>query len=217
MTQAADGAIEIKNKAERINNIVQELSRMKSEKIIKASEAATLLGKLHFCEAQVFGRSLMPLLSDLRSKAFGGGAASLVDDDFVLAADLVADFLLNSRPRTLKISPTGSLPELVFTDGAVEQEQASCGAVIISRVNGTVKYFGTVIPEAVVSRWRSQGSGHAVAQAELLPVWLARKVFHEELCGSKAIYFIDNESVKETLIKGTSRSLASKRPSLPLL
>ena len=150
MTQAADGAIEIKNKAERINNIVQELSRMKSEKIIKASEAATLLGKLHFCEAQVFGRSLMPLLSDLRSKAFGGGAASLVDDDFVLAADLVADFLLNSRPRTLKISPTGSLPELVFTDGAVEQEQASCGAVIISRVNGTVKYFGTVIPEAVI-------------------------------------------------------------------
>ena len=39
---------------------------------------------------------------------------------------------------------------------------------------------------------------------------LARLTWEEELAGAKTIYYVDNEGVREALIKGGTRSLASK-------
>ena len=48
------------------------------------------------------------------------------------------------------------------------------------------------------------------AQAELLPVLLVKREASWLLQHARVLFFIDNEGVKEALIKGSSKSLASR-------
>ena len=70
--------------------------------------------------------------------------------------------------------------------------------------------FGHLVPDGLVSQWQSHGRTHVIAQAELLPVILARITWAELLRGFRVVYYIDNEGVREALVSGSSASLASR-------
>jgi hypothetical protein len=55
-----------------------------------------------------------------------------------------------------------------------------------------------------------------VAQAELLPVLIARKTWGHLLTDAPAVFYIDNEGVREALVKGFTASLASRQMLLDL-
>ena len=76
------------------------------------------------------------------------------------------------------------------------------------RVKGP-RYFRERVPAAIVQEWNSKCSLHVVAQAELLPLVLARMTWFHLLQGAWSIYLIDNDSVKAALVSGNTKSLAS--------
>ena len=100
------------------------------------------------------------------------------------------------------------LPEVIFTDGAVEDSGASCGGVPFSRHELKVLYFGFGNPAAVLDHWRDLGSHHAVEQCKPPPSLAARLAFKRQLAGAKVLYLVDNEAVKEALDRGSAGALA---------
>ena len=98
---------------------------------------------------------------------------------------------------------------MLYTDGACEADFSGVGAVLFM---GGLKAW--VIEESVPSRllglWRCQGTKHAIAQVELLPVWVALKTWAVDLMDTDLLIFTDNACVKDGLVRGCSRNLASR-------
>ena len=80
------------------------------------------------------------------------------------------------------------------------------------------QYFGAVLSGATVEQWRSrQDQVQVIGQAELFPLVVARLTWAERLCGRRVLFFIDNDSARQALIKSYSPVLASLRIVLDCL
>ena len=99
---------------------------------------------------------------------------------------------------------------MVFTDGAYEAGVATCGVVVLTPRSPKVIVMSFTVPDDVLREWKKDGHEQVIAQAELLPVLLVKKQMRWALEGSRVLYFIDNEGVKEALITGVTKSTASK-------
>ena len=69
--------------------------------------------------------------------------------------------------------------------------------------------FGAVLPPVVVSLWATGPRDQVIAQAELLPTLLARRVWSRWLREQHVIFFLDNESARHALCRGFSPHLGS--------
>ncbi len=56
--------------------------------------------------------------------------------------------------------------------------------------------------------WKSEGSNHFVAQAELLPTLVAKETWQSVLEDARIIHFVDNDRVKAALVTGHTKSKA---------
>ena len=119
------------------------------------------------------------------------------------------DIFTNARPRELRADGT-DLPVLSFTDGACERSGVTIGAVIID----TAGLFPPVMwgghaPKHLVDKWRSGGLEQVIGQAELLPVVLVKHSMAQQLKHRRIIYYVDNDSARQSLTKGYSPSIHS--------
>lgn len=71
--------------------------------------------------------------------------------------------------------------------------------------------FGSLGPCKLVKLWKSEGKVQTIGQAEILPVVLARICFEAELKHRRVFYYIDNDSARMALIRGSSNSFISMK------
>ena len=93
---------------------------------------------------------------------------------------------------------------LLFTDGAVESGVASIGGVLCSHEGYPIAHFGRQVPQVVTQAWLQTDSEHPVFQAELLAALAALHLWPQTLHRSLCTLFIDNEGVKNCIIKGSA-------------
>ena len=74
--------------------------------------------------------------------------------------------------------------------------------------SGTREFFAYHVPEDVVTRWLSE-RGQIINQVELHPVAASVKTFRHVIAGRDVIFWIDNESARFGLIRGSSPVPAS--------
>ena len=89
-------------------------------------------------------------------------------------------------------------------------KKVTCGAVLRDPELPGPLGFGLEVPAPLVKRWKEFGSDHVIAQAELLPLALAKFTWADRLKGAWVISFIDNDSVKAALVKGSTQAIASR-------
>ena len=94
-------------------------------------------------------------------------------------------------------------PLIVFTDAAFEDGAATWG-VCIDLHSGTRFVSGGIIPDAAVASWQKDGSSQIIAQAEALALLLARRVCKPLLRDRLVTFYIDNESTRFAVIRGSS-------------
>jgi hypothetical protein len=112
------------------------------------------------------------------------------------------DALIIAKPRIVEIGRRGS-PTVIFTDGACEGDLVTVGAVLID-ADG-VECFGVRVPFAVYSSWcKTEGQTQVIGQAELYPLLLARLTWAGRIAGRRIIWFIDNESARQAMIRAYS-------------
>ena len=209
LTQSHDSIVLVKNKAERVDGLESAIVDMKDLNTFPPATAAKVYGRLNFAEAQCSGRWLAPIMEPAKRRAMMTKAVRHVTSEIEEALGLAAKLLRSAPPRRLDV--LGKEPPcLVFTDGAYEQGVASCGAVIFSPKLARPLAFGFTVPEWIVDTWRAHGHEQVITQAELLPVVVVKKDFKEVTQGARVLYFIDNEGVKEALVTGVTKSIASR-------
>ena len=202
------GAVLIRNKEDRVTELLESVAVAKSRGLSFA-KAASLRGRFQYAESQTFGRCASAALAVLGSRTalvrFQGGASF----ELTAALEWLAAFVQNARPREVRAFHEKP-PCLVFTDGACEGDVVTCGGVIFTGDIASPCWFGLRISSKVVRSWRRFGPQHVVAQAELLPVLIARRTWCHFLTDAPAVFYVDNEGVREALVKGSTASLASR-------
>jgi hypothetical protein len=99
---------------------------------------------------------------------------------------------------------------LIFTDAAQEGDIVTIGALLMDSQHAIIEYFASVVPQAIVSEWQTFQK-QVIAQGELLPVLLAKLLWHKYLSERRVLLFVDNESVRYSLIKGSTSSASMQR------
>lgn len=200
----------VSNKEGRVEGIVDEVRRILKDDRCPQSVAAALVGRINFAESQLFGRFSKVGARALYECAARGGAGLRLPRVLWEALDWLSDFLPKVRPRRVDCS-SQQRPLLVFTDGAVEGDVVTMGAVLFDPHCGKVHWFGEAVEPKLVKEWRLYiPSGKVIGQAELLPVLLARQTWANQLAGKKVHFFVDNEAARFGLIKGFSDSPPSR-------
>jgi hypothetical protein len=121
--------------------------------------------------------------------------------------------LNNSKPKEVKQNRVIP-PICVFTDGAFEaQEDGSYLAA-----HGTVMFDPTcdfkvchdgLVPPCLVDLWRTLIGEQLIGQIEIYPVVALRIKYAHLFANRRVLYFIDNDSARDALIRGSSKSIPS--------
>ena len=115
-------------------------------------------------------------------------------------------FFTHARPR--RVRAAYHAPALLFTDGAYDEASgAGVGGVLFLPTTRSVRWFGDVVPDHMLSTRRQDGSRQVICQAELLPVVIDKILWREFLLDEACIAFVDNESARAGLMRGYSPNL----------
>jgi hypothetical protein len=213
LSPPAERQLLVGNKPARVEALLSQLASALESGEVSHTWLEEVRGKLQFAAGQVFGRAGVWALAELSSAARGCRSRVPVSGGLLAALVWLRDVLLPAPPRNVPLRDLGP-PVLIFTDGACEpqlplSDRASCGAVLWDLQDGIKQFFGTKVPARLVARWVADGKAQVIAQAELLPVLLARFTWLPRLRGRRLIVYVDNESAKAALIKASSRLPAS--------
>ena len=206
-------AVIIKNLPSRVEEICTSLEALALEGSMKPAVASMLTGRLQFTESQVMGRLGSFALAQVRERAHMVGGTVLMPESLTDALTWLCGRLRSVGPR--RVSGVGSsLPVLVFTDGAcegVDREVATYGAVLYDPCSEPPKfeYFGARVEPSLMLEWTGGEVRQVIGQAELLPIFVARKHWARTLGGRRVIFFVDNNAALDGMIRGYSDSKAS--------
>ena len=124
--------------------------------------------------------------------------------------------LTSGVPRTINACECDDVV-YVFTDGACEPDgdafRCTVGGVIYHKLNSVwqTRYFGCVLPSALVREWSSTGKKHLIGPTELYAVALSRGLWRKFLDNRRVIFFVDHAGVLAACIKGSSRDQLWRR------
>jgi hypothetical protein len=82
--------------------------------------------------------------------------------------------------------------------------------VIFSRRLESPQFFGFKVCSAIVDHWQSDGSKQVIGQGELFPALIAKRAWADTLAHARNLFFVDNESAREGLIRNYSPSWTSR-------
>ena len=162
-----------------------------------------------FYESFVFGR-----VSNLSLKKFGdlcrlGRMSSKLSRTEIDVVKSLCDRVNSAVPVPMGI--TSSSTWIIFTHGAWEGEvpSGSVGGVLIAPHGRLVHHFGSVAPQWVMDRLLVH-SRHPIHEHEMIPVLLSIRLWEKLICGAQVLHYIDNESVRLALLKGSGETLVAR-------
>ena len=140
-----------------------------------------------------------------------------LDNALISALEWLSKRVVLAVPRSIGLPDTRK-PILLFVDGACEGSPddprfATIGGVLLDYETSNFRYFGAVVPKTVSDDWTSLGKLQVISQTEMYAAVLARCMWRRLFCNRMTIMFIDNDGVRENLVKGYSEAVQN----LPML
>ena len=196
------------NKPSRIQALTEQIRKVMTEDKLPPNVASELHGKLQFAQAQIFGKAAMPAIREISNRANENGRPHNLTDRLRRALEFAIFNLTNAKPRSISAcDPVNNI--VVFTDGAYEDNKGTWGFVIRDCADDSKFVSGGIISQWLIDLWQEMVGQQLIAQVELFAVVVARIFLQPKAVGRKIIYWIDNESAKDSLVKGFSPSAAS--------
>ena len=131
-------------------------------------------------------------------------------DELVLMSTYLVTALRTCRPRTISTTDC-IIPVMVCTDGAYEPEleelKSSAGLVVVDYATNVRMVQAIGISEELLNHWGRNGSKQLIAYLELWPIYwcfLSLEQYSYFFRARRTILFIDNNAVRDALIKGSS-------------
>ena len=197
-----DNQTTVANRPSRVQRILEMLASYSNKGTVSISEAATMHGLLNYAGGFVVGRCLKPA-----ARQFGNMQGGSTDAAFIsrLCRD-TGEIINRMRPRQIRYL-SNDFPAVIYTDGALEKEQGTWGAVVMIPQLGINAIHWGVVDAGLMRHWTSLGLQQKICQIELLAVLLVKYFYRRELANASALFFVDKEAARYCLIKGSSPSL----------
>ena len=208
LSRMCEGTIEIKNKSERILDLVASIDGLLSRSDHYQGELQSLHSKMLFAMAQVCGRAAVPAVRILSNHMNQGGR---VKDNRCLCKALVflKDMLTTAKPRIISYQDDVR-PIVILTDAAAEGDIVTFGTFLVDTATGHRLVAGGDIPPKLVVWWRAHVGEQIIGQAELFPIIITRAFFGKSWVNRRLIFYVDNDSARDAMVKSYSPSLASQ-------
>ncbi len=207
LQDSANGRFELHNKPERVESLLHTVNSILDDGKISQALAASFQGQLSFAQGQFLGSELKPGMAYLSSIANTGWKPDH-SVTLPLFASYVTCILRSSSPRSFSIDDELK-PVLVFSDGAWEptaEKPAGGGLVFIDPVTNTRLVAEINIDDRMIEHWKKLGKSQLIAELELLPIAAGLQHFGDRMVGRRVLWFVDNNSVRDMLVKGSTSS-----------
>ena len=206
LTESAKGKFVVANKPERIDDLVQSMVEILDKGYLTGSAAASLHGQLNFTQGQYYGCVLKPGMVFLQ-KVLRNGWHSDYQQELATVIAYIVSALRNCPPRQIEVSDDVR-PALAFTDGAYEPDEcgstASAGLVCVDGSSSFKLVQEVSVPQALVQHWARGGAKQLIVYLELWPILAFLSVYGKQFNNRRVVFFIDNNAVRDALIKGSS-------------
>ena len=204
LPDAGSNIIQVSNKQSRLEQIAAQADELRAcvGTHVSRSKLESIKGRLLYASGHTYGKCTQ-LACQLLHKFGGCGPSALVTVDLVHSVSEALDTLMESKPRAIQ-AWSQCPPLLVFTDGAVEEDTVTHGALMVDPWKCRSFYFGDHIPGEFVQMWRRAGKRQVIAQAEIFPVLIAKETWKDHICERSVLWFLDNESARAALVRSFS-------------
>ena len=207
---APEGLVLVKNTPARKEEITATIASILEKSSMSPSLASSLSGILQYAERQIYGCTAGQVVRVIRAHGLSSSGLTNLSDVIVTALQWIGSRLLEAPDRRfLAVDPRK--PLLVFTDGAVEGDVATFGAMMWDPEDSACEQFGDHIPDEVARAWRDEGSKQIIHQTELWPAAIARHQWASRMINRRVLFFIDNDAARVAIIKGSSSNVHSDR------
>jgi hypothetical protein len=196
------------NKPSRMEHLLEVVQSLLLKTRITAAEAFSLAGQLFFAAGNCIGKSFRPVIAILQNFAVSGNKSSDATELVKTALLTLRETFAHSKPRVFSVKDE-TKPVIIFTDGSFEEGRALVGAVVIDVHSNTRLVFDGSVHEHILKTWYDTVGSQLITQIELWPVLCISTAIPEVLANRRAIFFIDNDAARESLIKAYSPSVAS--------
>ena len=203
LSDFGSGRVILKHTPERVNELHRTITKILDADHLSPMEAESLRGRLHWFSTFLFGRRSTQALRQVGRRASGDDRLCKLDEPLKAALFFLRDTALNSRPITLSADSQRTF--LVFTDGSLEGDKAELGGVLFSQEGAPLSFYSMSLSSEVLARLRLD-SKHPIYEVELLGTWIGLHLWQQKLKDSYAVFYIDNEAAKGSLIKGISNT-----------
>ena len=199
------GAVVLTNKPKRIDKLLTKLKSVEESGSVTVREAQVLLGWFNFASGFYAGKPFKLMMRALtRVIAHDSPSPKTLSTVCRHAMSL----LQAASPRLINCFQDISPVIHIWTDGSWEDEIAGIGAVVLDVSTGQGRVFQGVVPKELTAKWTNEVGSQIICEVELFALVSVRSFLQNMLHGRKTIYWIDNDSARATVIKGSSKSSA---------
>ena len=210
LTQFDSGHILLRNKEAQVASLVGLVDQLLTDEKVPPGVAASLQGQLNFAQGQYMGSVLKPAMQFLGKIAAHGWHVSY-KQELAVVGSYIATVLRCAKPRQISVHDSAR-PVLLFTDGAWEPDAASpagAGVVCVDPLTNIRQVHEVVVPENLLRHWKSLGNKEQlIAELELFPIVVAFQQLQPLLQRRRVLLFVDNNAIKEAIVKSSSQSLS---------
>lgn len=207
----SQGLLTLANPDKRKHELIEMIDQMIKENSMSSGQASTFLGKTVFASAPLFGRRPRVGMRVLRDVEYGVVKGSPLPHEAKLFLQWWKIYLCEAPPRHICMEEAFDPPLHLWTDGwqssMTQPITLGMGAVLYDPKDGALLYFGAEISEGIVGQWARGGAKKAlINQAEMFPALSARITWSSRMLNRRVTHYVDNNGVREYLIKGYSSS-----------
>ena len=156
--------VRVANREDKCTEMSASIDQVLDKGFLKASEVASLFGRIQFMEGQLLGRLGRLALMELRSLCSSNGELRLGKFECDAFRNL-KQRLVSGPPRAIPTAiPRGCA--CVFTDGACEFEDGlpvcTIGGILYHNQEGSwnTRFFACRMPATLVQKWSNAGKRH---------------------------------------------------------
>ncbi|CAE7513615.1 DNMT3B [Symbiodinium sp. CCMP2592] len=183
--------------------IFADVQRMIDAGSCTPSEASKLRGRMVWAASAMFGRCGRGGQGPLCDRQYDVGRCEL-DEPLLAALRYIQALVKVVPPRLVPLHSVPVSPVVVYTDASFEPAEMSSpglGSVIFVRDEPT-QGRASWVPAQVLDSFADRAT--QIAPLEAMAVVLATLQFRRKLAGAEIIWFIDNQSVCASLVRGAS-------------
>ena len=196
------GKILVRNKPSRVAEVSSVIQHVLQQGKISTKDASRLAGRLQFADSQIMGRLGRLALHDFRQCLKEPGPEHTLDQPSLRSLSTLMSRLQTGQPKEIPCF-SDQPPVVICTDGASEGDDHTIGGIVSN--GDQLEYFACRVPDPLVREWFASYK-HIIGLVEMYAVLVAADVWADLVKGRRVIYFIDNQSSLDALIKGTSSS-----------